>query len=84
MRLILVGFLVIFLGFILVIAGSLTSAPSAGVGGVVLIGPIPIFFGEGPSSYAGDFVVLGIVLTIIAVAFFLLNVLLLRSFRRSM
>ncbi len=81
MRLILLGFLVILIGFILVIAGGLTST-STGFGGVVLIGPIPIFFGEGPSSYAGDFVILGVILTIVAVAFYLVNILLLRSFRK--
>ncbi len=81
MRLILLGFLVILLGFALVIAGSVTS-PTVGFGGVVLIGPFPIFFGEGPSSYAGDFVILGIVLTVIAVGFYLLNIILLKSFRR--
>jgi len=72
--LIFVGFIFVFIGIVLIIAG-MTSGTSrtkdVGVkgGGVVLIGPIPIIFGTDSES-AKTVVVLAIVLVIAAYLFF--------------
>ncbi|MCW4023821.1 MAG: DUF131 domain-containing protein [Candidatus Bathyarchaeota archaeon] len=67
------GLILIFVGFAVVIISSLlSSAGSGSVGGVILIGPIPIVFGSGPD--AGWLVLIGVVITILSlVSFLLLN-----------
>lgn len=65
------GLVLIFVGFAVVIISSLLSSGSSGsVGGVILIGPIPIVFGSGPD--AGWLVLIGVVITILSLASFLL------------
>ena len=45
------GFLILLVGMILVIAGSAQQSNVEGsFGGVIFIGPIPIVFGQGPQS----------------------------------
>ena len=44
-----VGVVLLFLGFALIVLGSLTGS-NATVGGFVLIGPIPIVFGSGKDA----------------------------------
>jgi len=61
----------IVVGILLMTAGSLASSNgSFNVGGVILIGPIPIILGTGPYSLA--LIAFAVILTVIALAFFLL------------
>ncbi|AWR99557.1 TIGR00304 family membrane protein [Metallosphaera hakonensis] len=73
MRLTLIGIIVILIGFALVFAGSVSSiSPSnSTVGGVVLIGPIPIIFGKGSEGNLIPLMIIGLIFTIIAIIFFL-------------
>ncbi|WP_252896488.1 TIGR00304 family membrane protein [Metallosphaera hakonensis] len=61
MRLTLIGIIVILIGFALVFAGSVSSiSPSnSTVGGVVLIGPIPIIFGKGSEGNLIPLMIIG-------------------------
>jgi uncharacterized membrane protein len=50
-RLVWVGFIIIFAGFMVVLVGAfLGTGGSGSSGGFILIGPIPIVFGNGPNS----------------------------------
>ncbi len=42
------GFVLIIIGFAIVVIGTLISAQKADFGGLILIGPIPIAFGTSP------------------------------------
>ena len=44
------GFAVVIIGIILVMAASLLGGGSASVGGVIFIGPFPIVLGAGPDA----------------------------------
>ena len=44
------GFAVVIIGIILVMASSLLGGGSASVGGVIFIGPFPIVIGAGPDA----------------------------------
>ena len=46
----LLGFAVVIIGIILVVAASLLGGGSASVSGVIFIGPFPIVFGAGPDA----------------------------------
>jgi len=67
------GFLV--LGFLLVIAGMIVLVVasslfgSGSMGGVILIGPFPIFFGLGPETLW--LVLIGVIVTVLCVVLFL-------------
>ena len=61
----------IFIGILLVVLGSLSNLGQGTSGGaIILIGPIPIVLGGGPNSLV--LIVIGAVLTIVMVAFFLI------------
>jgi uncharacterized membrane protein len=68
--LIVLGISLVFAGIAVIIAASALSGGSGSVGGVILIGPIPIVFGAGPD--AAWLIVLSVVLTIISVVLFLI------------
>ena len=69
-RLALVGIAIVFVGFFVVLVGAFTSAGNSGsTGGFILVGPIPIVFGNGPNS--GTLAILGTVITIAVVALYL-------------
>ena len=81
-RLTLLGVAIIFVGFLVVVLGALTQSGGSGSsGGFVLIGPIPIVFGSGPNS--GMLATLGLVITVIVVAFYIVSLLVWRSGRRQ-
>jgi uncharacterized membrane protein len=61
------GFLLIFVGVIILVAASAFSG-SGSFGGVVFIGPIPIVFGAGPDSYW--LIIISIVLAVVTLAFY--------------
>ena len=44
------GFVVVIIGIILVMAASLLGGGSASVGGIIFIGPFPIVIGAGPDA----------------------------------
>jgi uncharacterized membrane protein len=66
--LLVVGFVLVFVGVTVVILASVFSG-SGSVGGVILIGPIPIVFGSGPDAL--PLVILGVIITVISVVLFL-------------
>jgi uncharacterized membrane protein len=68
--LIVLGISLVFVGIAVIIAVSALSGGSSSVGGVILIGPIPIVFGAGPDG--AWLIVLSVVLTIISVVLFLI------------
>ena len=77
-RLTLWGFAIIFVGFVVVMAGILTGPMgSSSSGGFILIGPIPIIFGSGPNS--GTLAAVALVITVAVVALYLLSIFLWRS-----
>jgi len=67
-----IGFFVIFVGIILIMAASLLS-PGSNVsgGGIFLVGPIPIVFGYG--QYSVWAIAFAVILTIVAIVFFFLS-----------
>ncbi|AWR97134.1 DUF131 domain-containing protein [Acidianus sulfidivorans JP7] len=74
-----IGLLIIFIGFALVMLGSITSTTptpststtSSAVGGFILIGPFPIFFGYGNTSLFFPMIIFGIIFAIIAIIFYI-------------
>jgi len=80
-RLALFGVAIIFVGFVVVMAGIFTGpSGSSSSGGFILIGPIPIVFGSGPN--AGTLAAVALVITVAMVALYLVSVFLWRSGRR--
>jgi len=71
-KLFMIGFFVIFIGIMLVMAASLL-LPGSNVsgGGIFLIGPITIVFGYG--QYSILIIAFALILTIVGVAFFFLS-----------
>lgn len=66
--LMIIGLSLVFLGIAIVVLVSVFSG-SGSVGGVILIGPIPIFFGAGPGS--AYLIAIAAVLMIISLLLFL-------------
>ncbi len=65
----LLGITLFFVGIAVLIVASMVLGGSGSVGGVILIGPIPIVFGAGPD--AGWLIVVGIIVTVLSVVLFL-------------
>jgi uncharacterized membrane protein len=65
----LLGIALVFVGIAVLVVASLVLGGSGSVGGVILIGPIPIVFGAGPD--AGWLIVVSIILTIVSLVLFL-------------
>jgi len=73
-KLFLLGFLLVFVGVIVLIAAAVLQGDQANISGVVavFVGPVPIILAAGP--YAPFLVVLAVILTIIGfVVFFLMR-----------
>ena len=67
--LLMLGFLLVFVGIIVLVVASLMSSGGSGsFGGVVFIGPIPIVFGAGPDS--NWLIIISIIIAVVMVAFF--------------
>ncbi|HUK74145.1 MAG TPA: DUF131 domain-containing protein [Nitrososphaerales archaeon] len=80
-RLALLGVAIVFVGFLVVAVGTFAGPGGSGSsGGFILIGPVPIVFGSGPNS--GVLATVGLVITVVMVAVYLLSFLLWRSGRR--
>ena len=72
LKLFLLGFALIFLGMIFLIASSiLYGNVQTTIGIVILVGPIPIILGSGPYSMFA--ILLATILTILGIVFFLLR-----------
>ena len=65
----LLGIALVFVGIAVLAVASLVLGGSGSVGGVILIGPIPIVFGAGPD--AGWLIAVSVILTVISVVLFL-------------
>ena len=77
-RLLQLGVAIIFVGLAVVAAGAFSgSGGSASTGGFILIGPIPIVFGNGPNS--GMLASVGLLITVAMVALYLVSFLFWRS-----
>ena len=70
MKVLLAGFLLIFLGMIVLIISGLMGGASQSFGLVVFIGPIPIILGAGKYSLLA--ILLAIILTLIGIVLFLI------------
>jgi uncharacterized membrane protein len=66
----LLGIALVFVGIAVIMVVSVVLGGSGSVGGIILIGPIPIVFGAGPD--AGWLIVISIILTAISVISFLI------------
>ncbi len=66
----LLGLTLVFVGVAVLVVASLVLGGSGSVGGVILIGPIPIVFGAGPD--AGWLLAISIILTVVSIVLFLL------------
>lgn len=62
----------IFLGILLLMIGPFSSLGVVSSGGVILIGPIPILFGNG--TYSTPLILVSAVMTIFALIFFVFAV----------
>ena len=67
--LLLVGLALVFIGVAVIVVATVLLGGSGSVGGVILIGPIPIVFGAGPE--AGWLIAVGAVITIISLVLFI-------------
>ena len=65
----LLGITLIFIGIAVLVVASLVLDGSGSLGGVILIGPIPIVFGAGTD--AGWLIALSAILTVVSVVLFL-------------
>ncbi len=68
-RLLLLGLTFVSIGIAVIVIATLLVGGFGSVGGVILIGPIPIVFGSGPES--SWLIALGIALTVVSVVVFL-------------
>lgn len=64
------GVALVFVGIAIIVVASVFLGGSGSVGGVILIGPIPIVFGAG--SDAGWLIAISIILTAISLVLFLI------------
>jgi uncharacterized membrane protein len=68
-RLLILGFVLIFVGVIVVVLATLLSGNGlSGFGGVIFIGPFPIAFGAGPD--AAWLIAISLVLTVLSIVVF--------------
>ena len=71
LALFLLGFFIVLLGIIILAVATLASGGSAGYGGVIFVGPIPIVFGAGPQ--ATWLILLAILLSALSIIVFFLT-----------
>jgi len=66
----LLGIVLVFVGIAVLVIATLVLGGSGSVGGIILIGPIPIVFGSGPD--AGWLIAISVILTVVSLALFLI------------
>ncbi len=64
------GIVLFFTGVAVLLVASVFFGGSGSVGGVILIGPIPIIFGTGPETYW--LIAVGILITVLSIVLFLI------------
>ena len=69
--LVIFGIVLVVIGTFIIIVASLVLGGSGNVGGIIMIGPIPIVFGAGPNTTY--LIVIGAVLSIISVILFIVT-----------
>jgi len=80
-KLLWLGFALVLVGFLVTALGALSeSGPSVTAGGFVLIGPFLIGFGKGPN--AGMLEAVGLIITVVFVAVYIVSFLAWRSANR--
>ena len=65
----LLGIALVFVGLVILVVATLVFGGSGSVGGIILIGPIPIVFGAGPD--ASWLIVISIILVVLSIVLFL-------------
>ncbi len=66
----LLGIVLVFVGIAVLVVASIVLGGSGSVGGIILIGPIPIVFGSGPD--AAWLIVISLILTVASIVLFLI------------
>ena len=66
----LLGIALVFVGIAVLVVATLVLGGSGSVGGIILIGPIPIVFGSGPD--AGWLIAISLILTVACIVLFLI------------
>ena len=66
----LLGIALVFVGIAVIVVVSVVSGGSESVGGIILVGPIPIIFGAGPD--ASWLIVISLILTAVSIILFLI------------
>jgi uncharacterized membrane protein len=66
----LLGIALVFVGIAVLVVATLVLGGSGSVGGIILIGPIPIVFGSGPD--AGWLIAISLILTVASIVLFLI------------
>ena len=64
------GIALVFVGIAVLVVASIVLGRSGSVGGIILIGPIPMVFGSGPD--AGWLIAISLILTVVSIALFLI------------
>jgi uncharacterized membrane protein len=66
----LLGIVLVFVGIAVLVVASIVLGGSGNVGGIILIGPIPIVFGSGPD--AGWLIAISLILIVANITLFLI------------
>jgi uncharacterized membrane protein len=66
----LLGIVLVFVGIAVLVVASIVLGESGSVGGIILIGPIPIVFGSGPD--AAWLIVISLILSVASIILFLI------------
>lgn len=68
--LLLLGIALVFVGIVVLVVVSVVLGGSGSVGGVILIGPIPIVFGVGPNSTW--LIIISVMMAVLSIALYVL------------
>jgi len=66
----LLGIVLVFVGIAVIVVVSVVLGGSGSVGGITLVGPIPIVFGAGPN--ASWLIIISLILTAVSIIMFLI------------
>jgi len=69
-RLLILGVSLVFVGIVVLVIVSLVLGSSGSIGVIIFIGPFPIAFGSGPN--AAWLILIGIILAVLSVVFFII------------
>jgi len=66
----LLGIVLVFVGIAVIVVVSMVLGGSGSVGGIILVGPIPIVFGAGPNAIW--LIIISLILTAVSIIMFLI------------